>query len=47
MIRRDDYDIAVNHVASLRQEPVFTQVPMKATRPLHTRERLRRMLERL
>ena len=46
-IRRGDYDIAVNHVSSLRHEQRFTQAPMKASRPLHTRERLRRMLELL
>lgn len=46
-IRRGDYDIALNHISTLRKGPTLEEVAMKPRRPLHTRERLRRMLEAL
>lgn len=46
-IRRGDCDIALNHISILRRGPTLEEVAMKPTRPLHTRERLRRMLDAL
>jgi|AGTN01.3.fsa_nt_gi hypothetical protein len=44
-IRRGDHDIALNHISTLRRGPTLEEAAMKPRRPLHTRERLRRMLE--
>ena len=46
-IRRGDYDIALNHISTLRRGPTLEEEAMRPSRPLHTRERLRRMLEAL
>lgn len=46
-IRRGDCDIAVNHIATLRRGPTLEEAATKPRRPLHTRERLRRMLDAL
>lgn len=46
-IRRGDYEIALNHICSLRRGPTLEEAARKATRPLNTRERLRKMLDAL
>ena len=46
-IRRGDYDIALNHISTLRRGPTLEEAAMKPSRPLNTRERLRRMLDAL
>lgn len=46
-IRRGDHEIALDHICSLRRGPTLEEAASKATRPLNTRERLRKMLEAL